>query len=226
MQAAISQGSAVRLWGLKSAAHLNGFTGTCEEWDGAASRWIVRLQSGERKSLKPDNLGALSQAVVGLRSVIFETREYAALDGISPTETGMGMQSEFLGLPDGWEFAPTDPAVVSEVIRIFPWGTDWLVCGDGRCHNTSLHRTFGSGKSEPCSSFKKITKRSGKYRPVLNNHMDLNMFRVLIRKCAAAEDEDLDTPPKKSRRVQDRGFKMCEEAETHHKMMQRLRKMM
>ena len=28
--------------------------------------------------------------------------------------------------------------------------------------------------------------------------------------------------PKKSRRVQDRGFKMCEEAETHHKVMQRL----
>ena len=128
-QAAISQGSVVRLCGLKGAAHLNGFTGTCEEWDGAASRWVVRLQSGERKSLK---------------------------------------------------------------------------------------------KSEPCASFEKITKRSGEYRPVGNHAMDLNMFRVLIQKCAAAEDEDLGTPPKKSRRVQDRGFKMCEEAETHHKMMQKL----
>ena len=80
--------------------------------------------------------GALSQAVVVLRSVIFESRrEYAALDGTSPTDTGMGMQREFLGLPDGWEFAPTEPPVVSEVIRKFPWGTAWLVCrGAGVCH--------------------------------------------------------------------------------------------
>lgn len=52
----LRSGVTVRLCGLKGAAHLNGMTGVCKDWDATAGRWIVSLDSGEEKSLKPDNL--------------------------------------------------------------------------------------------------------------------------------------------------------------------------
>lgn len=52
----LRKGSGVRLGGLKGAAHLNGMAGVCGDWDDAAGRWIVRLENGEQKSLKPENL--------------------------------------------------------------------------------------------------------------------------------------------------------------------------
>jgi len=52
----LRKGACVRLSGLKGAAHLNGMTGVCGDWDDTAGRWIVRLENGEQKSLKSDNL--------------------------------------------------------------------------------------------------------------------------------------------------------------------------
>lgn len=50
-------GATVRLSGLKGAAHLNGLTGVCESLDASSGRWVVCLdESGEKKSLKADNL--------------------------------------------------------------------------------------------------------------------------------------------------------------------------
>lgn len=40
-------------------AELNGQMGLCERFDLGKERWVVRLQSGEEKALKPDNLIAL-----------------------------------------------------------------------------------------------------------------------------------------------------------------------
>lgn len=50
------KGARVRLVGLKGAAHLNGMAGVCGDWDNAAGRWIVSLENGEQKSIKPENL--------------------------------------------------------------------------------------------------------------------------------------------------------------------------
>jgi len=55
----LQPGVAVRIHGLKGAAHLNGARGVCESWDAAAGRWHVRLAGGEVKALKTGNLGRL-----------------------------------------------------------------------------------------------------------------------------------------------------------------------
>lgn len=65
LQVEISRGATVRLSGLKAAAHLNGLSGTCKEWDGSAGRWVVCLESGEQKSLKPENLEVLHSNTAG-----------------------------------------------------------------------------------------------------------------------------------------------------------------
>jgi len=54
-------GAAVNIFGLSSAAHLNGQTGFCERWDSVANRWHVRLPGGDVKALKPQNLQMLYQ---------------------------------------------------------------------------------------------------------------------------------------------------------------------
>lgn len=54
--AELFSGASVRLCGLKGAAHLNGMTGTCGDFDSAKERWIVRIENGEQKSLKAENL--------------------------------------------------------------------------------------------------------------------------------------------------------------------------
>lgn len=52
----LTQGTVARIQGLQGAKHLNGNLVTCEKWDNSKGRWTVRLQNGEEKSLKPENL--------------------------------------------------------------------------------------------------------------------------------------------------------------------------
>lgn len=53
---ALTKGSFARIHGLQGAKHLNGALVTCEQWDEQKGRWTVRLQTGEEKSLKSENL--------------------------------------------------------------------------------------------------------------------------------------------------------------------------
>jgi hypothetical protein len=55
-QEALTKGTLARVHGLQGAKHLNGVLVTCELWDAQKGRWTVRLQTGEEKSLKPENL--------------------------------------------------------------------------------------------------------------------------------------------------------------------------
>lgn len=52
----LSIGASVRAVGLVSAAHLNGTNGICLGWIQETGRWLVRLNGGEQKALRPDNL--------------------------------------------------------------------------------------------------------------------------------------------------------------------------
>lgn len=61
----LQSGAFVRLFGLKGAAHLNGMTGTCGDFDSDAGRWIVCLENGEQKSLKPENLAVEQRPAEG-----------------------------------------------------------------------------------------------------------------------------------------------------------------
>eukprot|EP00930_Biecheleria_cincta_P002966 TRINITY_DN10391_c0_g1_i1.p1 TRINITY_DN10391_c0_g1~~TRINITY_DN10391_c0_g1_i1.p1 ORF type:complete len:475 (-),score=91.37 TRINITY_DN10391_c0_g1_i1:113-1537(-) len=55
-------GSRVKLLGLNGAAHLNDKLGVCDSFDASSGRWVVRLDdTGELKSLKPDNLVVIPQ---------------------------------------------------------------------------------------------------------------------------------------------------------------------
>jgi len=51
-------GLGVKIHGLKGSPEFNGEEGFLEEWDPAGGRWIVRLDSGEVKALKEENLQA------------------------------------------------------------------------------------------------------------------------------------------------------------------------
>merc|ERR1740130_2297970 len=64
---ALSKGTLARIQGLQGAKHLNGALVTCEQWDGQAGRWKVRMQTGEEKLLKPENLLS-GKGVENLRS--------------------------------------------------------------------------------------------------------------------------------------------------------------
>jgi len=46
----------VRVRGLQSAAHLNDLQGICTGFDETKGRWLVQLENGETKALKPDNV--------------------------------------------------------------------------------------------------------------------------------------------------------------------------
>jgi len=52
----LHQGSAVVIHGLLGAAHLNGQTCVCKQWETGTSRWQVLLRCGETKSMRPQNL--------------------------------------------------------------------------------------------------------------------------------------------------------------------------
>lgn len=54
-------GSKVQLHGLQGAPELNGVLGACEEWDDGKTRWMVRLESGEVRSVKPENLTVVAE---------------------------------------------------------------------------------------------------------------------------------------------------------------------
>lgn len=60
-EAAMQPGVAVVFQGLKNATDLNGKVGVVERWDEESNRWVVRLETGEVKFAKPENLTA-SQA--------------------------------------------------------------------------------------------------------------------------------------------------------------------
>eukprot|EP00927_Polykrikos_kofoidii_P039342 TRINITY_DN33747_c0_g1_i1.p1 TRINITY_DN33747_c0_g1~~TRINITY_DN33747_c0_g1_i1.p1 ORF type:complete len:600 (-),score=118.55 TRINITY_DN33747_c0_g1_i1:94-1893(-) len=52
----LKSGSAVIVCGLQGACELNGRVGHCLKWDGAKSRWLVRLSPGGDKLLKSENI--------------------------------------------------------------------------------------------------------------------------------------------------------------------------
>jgi len=64
----LQPGSAVRLFGLKTAPQLNGFHGICQTW--LAGRWRVMLQNGETKDVKPANLAAIRNFFVTIPASI------------------------------------------------------------------------------------------------------------------------------------------------------------
>jgi len=170
-----------------------------------------RTPSTSQSPELPAAAADLNQEVTILESSIhFAGWEYATLDRISPTsETDYRTQERFLPLPEGWEFSPTEPAIVSQVIQRFPWSTGALVCGDGHSHDTLMGLSPGS------SSFHKITFRKGTYRPALNfTRMDVSTYRILIRKPVPGAFPTVCTPPKKSGHMKDRTF-MCPEVEQH-----------
>lgn len=49
-------GHIVTMTGLVNATHLNGRTGTVTRWDATKSRWQVKLEGGDIKAVKPENL--------------------------------------------------------------------------------------------------------------------------------------------------------------------------
>lgn len=53
---ALTKGTLARVHGLQGAKHLNGVLVTLEQWDAQKGRWTVRLQTGEEKLLRPENL--------------------------------------------------------------------------------------------------------------------------------------------------------------------------
>lgn len=61
IQSLIVPGGKVQLHSLEGAAELNGIVGVCEKWESDKDRWTVRLQNGQIKSLKPDNLQLLDK---------------------------------------------------------------------------------------------------------------------------------------------------------------------
>jgi len=54
----VARGSQVRIQGLKNSPHLNGMEGVCEGWDAITCRWIIRLRTGDLKSIKDANLSS------------------------------------------------------------------------------------------------------------------------------------------------------------------------
>jgi len=60
-EAGLTDGTAVRVHGLKAAPQLNNLRGTCESFDESTSRWHVKLSNGEVKALKIENLQVVDQ---------------------------------------------------------------------------------------------------------------------------------------------------------------------
>jgi len=56
-ETACKPGMEIHVHGLVSAAHLNGMPGICERWDEETGRWIVQMQDGVFRKLRPVNCG-------------------------------------------------------------------------------------------------------------------------------------------------------------------------
>merc|ERR1719506_62889 len=52
----LEEGVQVRIQGLRIGKEFNGMSATCEGWDNSQERWVVRLDNGESKALRQDNL--------------------------------------------------------------------------------------------------------------------------------------------------------------------------
>jgi len=57
----VKAGAWVRIHGLTGAPHYNGMTGVCEGYQSNLERWRVRLDSGETKNVKHENLEAVGE---------------------------------------------------------------------------------------------------------------------------------------------------------------------
>eukprot|EP00931_Biecheleriopsis_adriatica_P049989 TRINITY_DN28928_c0_g1_i1.p1 TRINITY_DN28928_c0_g1~~TRINITY_DN28928_c0_g1_i1.p1 ORF type:complete len:392 (+),score=66.18 TRINITY_DN28928_c0_g1_i1:156-1331(+) len=60
----IAPGSTVQIHGLAVSCQFNGLQGCCEKWDANKGRWNVRLDTGDVKVLKPENILASGLPVI------------------------------------------------------------------------------------------------------------------------------------------------------------------
>eukprot|EP00747_Dinoflagellata_sp_TGD_P170749 gnl/TRDRNA2_/TRDRNA2_203109_c0_seq1.p1 gnl/TRDRNA2_/TRDRNA2_203109_c0~~gnl/TRDRNA2_/TRDRNA2_203109_c0_seq1.p1 ORF type:complete len:295 (-),score=33.57 gnl/TRDRNA2_/TRDRNA2_203109_c0_seq1:73-957(-) len=108
-------------------------------------------------------------------SVMYESIHYAALDMTPPSQPFSGTQNRYLGLPDGWTFAPREPAIVQNVIAKYPWGTDVMLVVDG-CYCTACQEWMTAGQEFPGMKLRsRVEHGQTQYKPSMDN------ARILIR---------------------------------------------
>eukprot|EP00401_Gymnodinium_catenatum_P006777 CAMPEP_0117511688 /NCGR_PEP_ID=MMETSP0784-20121206/28638_1 /TAXON_ID=39447 /ORGANISM="" /LENGTH=548 /DNA_ID=CAMNT_0005307371 /DNA_START=80 /DNA_END=1723 /DNA_ORIENTATION=+ len=101
-------GFKVRLHGLQAAPHLNSLVARCEQWDFAAGRWKVRLESGELKAVRQENL-------------LFEEAGTAIGDGgsissVGATAVAAASDSSLAPCPNADATARASPTAVSGAV--------------------------------------------------------------------------------------------------------------
>lgn len=87
VQSKIEAGSTVCIHGLQVAVDYNGMCGTVDAWDEAHGLWMVRLRTGEQKSLSADNLQIVDR--FGAVDVRAPERQYSRVDRVSAVPTAV-----------------------------------------------------------------------------------------------------------------------------------------
>ena len=83
-------------------------------------------------------------------AVLYDGFYYAVMDHTAKTTTeGNGCQTEYIGLPSGWDFVPYSAAVCTNVVwsgstDAFAWGTTWLLFNQSWGCNTKMNQTLQS----------------------------------------------------------------------------------
>eukprot|EP00933_Yihiella_yeosuensis_P025322 TRINITY_DN19670_c0_g1_i1.p1 TRINITY_DN19670_c0_g1~~TRINITY_DN19670_c0_g1_i1.p1 ORF type:complete len:733 (+),score=151.90 TRINITY_DN19670_c0_g1_i1:196-2199(+) len=90
-------GGRVRLTGLKAAAALNGSTGILEKFDSSSERWEVKLEAGDIKAIRPDNLIPLEDE----EDVFVPPKSPEAEDNIAPKSPPPAPPSQLTGRAGG-----------------------------------------------------------------------------------------------------------------------------
>eukprot|EP00746_Dinoflagellata_sp_MGD_P078208 gnl/MRDRNA2_/MRDRNA2_31294_c0_seq1.p1 gnl/MRDRNA2_/MRDRNA2_31294_c0~~gnl/MRDRNA2_/MRDRNA2_31294_c0_seq1.p1 ORF type:complete len:388 (+),score=68.74 gnl/MRDRNA2_/MRDRNA2_31294_c0_seq1:71-1234(+) len=86
--APVTAGCIVRISGLKDASHLNNTEATAVSWDGKKARWKVKLQSGELRLLKPENMRSTGRKETQDEDFKFLNSFEMEIDGELPPDAG------------------------------------------------------------------------------------------------------------------------------------------
>lgn len=167
----LQAGCRVRLHSLQAAPGLNNQAATCEHWDFFAGRWKVRLESGDVKSVRPENLlleqpteppATSSRRPVANASAIVNATP-AAGKVARPEEEYDSIDGDPLSEDDLLELMSMEAAQAAEDVQAIQQSVASyrLECTQDKSHNARYK--VDKGGKKPANRWTQVTNDGNKY---------------------------------------------------------------
>lgn len=157
----LQPGSEVRLHGLTTASRLNGECGVLEAFIQEGGRWRVKLESGESKDVRPENLGQNK-----LQQYVLRARQRQTQEGLlSASGRAENQRSGHFDAHPGDLCGPGGRFVIQEKLGEGVFSTVFR-CGDNEVHGMEYAIKF----THVGAMMRKATEREVKLMGMLSKH--------------------------------------------------------